>query len=134
MNNLAIHKHWKPAYSGVKPSDAFSPELFHEVQSYSENNFQVALHTNLGSLTVLDRLTGFGWRDIETGYRAPDGDFWLASGGIDVRESDAKTMQDAIDWVKSRANNCIPEPKEIQQMAGTLDSLNKLTIKAEVQP
>ncbi len=67
------------------------------------------MHTNLGSLTVLDRKTGFIGepRDTETGYRSPDGKFWLASGMYDVRESGVNTIQEAIDWVKERANTCI---------------------------
>ena len=72
-----------------------------------ETDRQWALHTNLGSLTVLDRMTGFGWRDTETGYRDPDGKFWLASGMRDVRRSKAVTTQDAIDWVKRYANTCV---------------------------
>lgn len=95
-------------YTDVAPEDLLSPELFHEVPKWEDDD-QWAFHSNLGSLTVLDRLTGFGWRDTETGYRAPNGDFWLASGGFDVRESGAKTVQQAIDWVKSKANNCIPK-------------------------
>ncbi|MDD4436477.1 MAG: hypothetical protein PHS04_00365 [Tissierellia bacterium] len=86
----------------------FDKEMFSEVDmSWSEDDKQIALHTNLGSLTVLDRLTGFGWRDVETGYRDPDGNFWLASGNQDVTRSNVKTIGEAIKWVKERANTCI---------------------------
>lgn len=92
-------------YEGVDPSTPFTELTFSLCPAY-ETDIQYALHTNLGSLTVLDRMTGFGWRDIETGYRDKEGKFWLASGNLDVRESGAKTIQEAIDWVKKNAHNC----------------------------
>lgn len=58
---------------------------------------------------MIDRMTGFGWRDVETGFRDKDGQFWLASGGLDVRYSGYKTIGEAIQWIKDRANTCIPE-------------------------
>ena len=87
----------------------FSKEMFEEVDNtnWLRGDTQIALHTNLGSLTVLDRLTGFGWRDVETGYRDPNGEFWLASGNQDVTKSTVKTLGEAIEWVKERANTCI---------------------------
>jgi hypothetical protein len=51
---------------------------------------------------------GYGQRDTETGYRDSDGLFWLASGCCDVRESGCKTIGEAIEWVKARANTCNP--------------------------
>lgn len=101
-------------YTDVKGDDLFDVELFQyipETSDHFKEDFQVVFHSNLGSLTVLNRLTGFGYRDTETGYRAPNGDFWLASGGFDVRGSWAKTIQQAIDWVKSNANTCSPNFK-----------------------
>ena len=44
------------------------------------------------------------------GSETLNGDFWLASGMQDVRQSGAKTLGEAIDWVKSRANTCRPAP------------------------
>lgn len=86
----------------------FSKEMFVEVDmSWTDGDKQIALHTNLGSLTVLDRMTGFGWRDVETGYRDPNGEFWLASGNQDVTKSGAATIGEAIKWIKERANTCI---------------------------
>ena len=86
----------------------FNREMFTEVsKSWTGNDKQIALHSNLGSLTVLDRLTGFGWRDVESGYRDPNGEFWLASGNQDVTMSSVKTIGEAIEWVKERANTCI---------------------------
>lgn len=96
----------KEAYRGVEGDTPFTDLGFHLVPNKFECNVQYALHTNLGSLTVLDRLTGFGYRDTETGYRAPDGKFWLASGGYDVRNSGVSTISEAIEWVKKYANNC----------------------------
>ena len=111
LNKKLAEKHYaehkgKEFYDNVDPDDKFDSFDFHEVPMTDEN-YQAALHTNLGSLTVLDRLTGFGWRDIETGYRNIEGKFWLASGNMDVRESGAQTIQEAIDWVKVYANTCV---------------------------
>ena len=106
-----INDHGKDCYRGCTPDDDFSAFDFHEVPmpEYIKKDVQFALHTNLGSLTVVDRLTGFGWRDIETGYRDKSGNFWLASGNYDVRDSGATTLEDAIEWVKQRANTCVPQ-------------------------
>lgn len=105
---MYTNDHGKKCYKGVTPETPFTELEFHEVPGQMESDRQLALHTNLGSMTVLDRMTGYGGgiRDIETGYRDPDGKFWLASCNNDVRQSDATTMQDAIDWVKERANTC----------------------------
>jgi len=97
----------KPCYRGVTPETPFSFLDFYEVPEQFDSDIQYALHTNLGSLTVLDRMTGFGVRDTETGYRSLEGKFWLASGGYDVRESGVETIQEAIDWVKKNANTCV---------------------------
>ena len=83
-----VNEHGKAFWVECTPDSEFSADKFYEVDmSHCEDDQQFALHTNLGSLTVLDRMTGFGWRDIETGYRDQDGKFWLASGGFDVRRS-----------------------------------------------
>ena len=103
-----INEHGKEVWAECDADSSFSADMFYEVDmSRREDDQQFALHTDLGSLTVLDRMTGFGWRDIETGYRAKDGKFWLASGGYDVRESGAETLGAAIEWVKQNANNCV---------------------------
>lgn len=105
-----INEYGKECYMGVSEESAFSVGLFHKPSYQPEHGESFALHTNLGSLTVVDRMTGFGngVRDTETGFRDPDGNFWLASGMQDVRCSGVKTIGEAIEWVKSRANNCIP--------------------------
>lgn len=102
-----INEHNKECYKGVEASSSFSGDLFHMPEYQGEDDEQYAFHSELGSLTVLDRMTGFGWRDIETGYRDPKGKFWLASGNYDVRSSGCSTVGAAIEWVKKRANNCI---------------------------
>lgn len=101
-----INKYGKECYKGVRLTDKFNDELFHKVEDSFEDDIQVALHTNHGSITVLDRMTGFGWRDIETGYRDPKGNFWLASGNLDIRKFDIKTIGEAIAWIKQHANTC----------------------------
>ena len=107
--NRYINEFDKECYEGVEPESPFSENLFHKVKEVTSEEEQFAFHSNLGSLTVLDRLTGFGWRDVESGYRAKNGDFWLASGNIDVRKSGCKTVSEAIEYVKSHANTYVPE-------------------------
>ena len=106
-----INEHGKECFRGVNESSTFLPDLFHKTDFKFEDDESFALHTNLGSLTVVDRMTGYenGIRDIESGFRSPDGEFWLASGNCDVRESGSATIREAIDWVKERANTCVPD-------------------------
>ena len=96
----------KKCYRGVTFETVINGTDFHCVEVL-EDQTQVALHTDIGSITVVDRMTGFGWRDIESGYRDIEGKFWLASGGCDVRCSGAKTMQEHVDWIKENANICV---------------------------
>ena len=103
-----LHEKGQWIHKDVKYDDEFSAELFTESENNSNDDYQVYFHSNLGSLTVLDRMTGFGYRDTETGYRDNNGNFWLASGALDVRWCGAKTVGDAIKWVKAHANNCVP--------------------------
>ena len=110
--NKVISKTGKPCYVDVTLESKFSADNFHEVPMLDigeDSDKQWALHTNLGSLTVLDRMTGVGWRDIETGFRDTEGKFWLASGLKDVRTSGSRTIGEAIEWVKAYANNCVGE-------------------------
>lgn len=104
-----INDNDKECYKGVNSDTLFNDLNFHVPDYQFEDNNSVALHTNLGSLTVVDRLTGYsgGIRDTESGFRDNDGKFWLASGGCDVRDSGAKTIHDAIEWVKNNANTCV---------------------------
>lgn len=108
-----INEAGKECWRGVTLESGFSADIFHGLPMNNDTNFsyddnyQWAFHSELGSLTVLDRRTGFGWRDIETGYRSQEGKFWLASGDIDVRESGCATVGEAIEWIKDRANTCV---------------------------
>jgi len=87
----------------------FDPALFEPIPDQFGTDRQWALHTDIGSLTVLDRMNGFGFRETETGFRAPDGAWWLASGNHDVRLSGALTLGEAIEWVK-RNSECSLAP------------------------
>lgn len=60
-----------------------------------------------GKFTVMDRMTGFGWRDVETGYHDNDGKFWLASGNFDIRQFPNLTVEEAIEKTKKYANTCV---------------------------
>ena len=101
-----INDYGKPCYKGVTNDSAISLNSFHVVEQGEEQS-QYALHTNMGSITILHRLTGLGWYDTESGYRDTEGEFWLASGQYDVRYAGLTTMQEHIDWIKDRANTCI---------------------------
>jgi len=63
-----------------------------------------------GAISVQHRLTGYGYGqwDEETGYRSPCGQFWLASGGWDIRDHlhEFDSEEGMIQWVIKRANNC----------------------------
>ena len=102
------NQHGKSCYRCVTERTPISELQFTEADQY-ESDVQVYLHTNIGTLTILDRMTGYGCgiRDTESGYRDPVGLFWLASGNNDVRKSGSLTVGEAIEWVKSRANTCI---------------------------
>ena len=106
-----INDHNKECYKGVDVNSPFSAELFHKPEYQCEDDENFAFHSELGSLTVVDRMTGFGGgvRDTESGYRDPTGSFWLASGMCDVRLSGSETVGDAIEWVKKYANTCTGE-------------------------
>jgi len=104
-----INEDDRECYRGVTESTLFTLDLFHKPDYQFETDIHWAFHSELGSLTVLDRMTGFGFRDIESGYRDPEGNFWLASGNIDVRYSGVKTVREAIEYVKTHANICNPD-------------------------
>ena len=65
-------------------------------------------HTELGRITVLDRLTGYSGkiRDIETGFCDKEDLFWLASGMFDIRNYPDLTIEEAIQKIKDNANIC----------------------------
>ena len=69
-------------------------------------NQQFAHHGEFGSITVLDRMTGYGHRDVETGFRDPEGKFWLVSGNFSIRSYPDLTINEAIEQIKLLANTC----------------------------
>jgi len=101
----------KECYKGVTENSPFSADLFHypEWQPKDYGEYSLAFHSELGSITVLSRMTGFGYMDIETGYRTTDGKFWLASAGFDIRDKNVKTVGEAIELIKLNANACVGE-------------------------
>lgn len=70
------------------------------------NDTLFILRTELGKITVLDRSTGFGWRDIESGFKDLNGEFWLASGNFDVRTFNLN-FEDSVKKIKANANTCV---------------------------
>jgi hypothetical protein len=66
-------------------------------------------NTDLGRISVLDRMTGWGngIRGIETGYSDKNGKFWLASCGFDIREYPDLDLPQAIEKIKEYANTCV---------------------------
>lgn len=117
-----MNDHGKQCWSEVELDSPFSSDNFHLVASgldfYNDcdRDIQFAFHTNLGSVTVLNRMTGFGYRDIETGFRDIDGSFWLASDNCDVRESGCKTVGEAIEWIRINANTCVGTPSRLKSV------------------
>jgi len=81
--------------------------LTFEEKAQFDDNTSWALHLHIGSITVLDRMTGFSFgRDIESGFRDPYNKFWLASGNFDIREQGDITVREAIRLIKDNANIC----------------------------
>ena len=85
---------------------------FKDVPMYEPDDSQQAHHAPWGSITVVDRMTGYGWRDVETGFRDPDGLFWLAAGYFDITDFPDLSISEAIEWIKENANICIASPTE----------------------
>jgi hypothetical protein len=106
-----INDKGKPSFTEVTPDDVLTRDLFYypvyQGCDDEPDDWNTAFHCNLGSLTVVDRMTGFGFRDVESGYRDPAGAFWLASGGYNVmKECEGKSIAGAIHWIKENANAC----------------------------
>jgi hypothetical protein len=62
---------------------------------------------DFGRITIIDRMTGFGWRDVETGFRDTENKFWLASGGFSILDYPELEITEAIEKIKENANTCI---------------------------
>lgn len=101
-----INKHGQQVCSG---GSVLTPTMFYKVDMpwADAEDKQWAFHTKKISLTVVHRMTGFGFRDIETGFRDEFGEFWLVTGGFDIRTFLPLTLAEAIALVKQRANTCI---------------------------
>ena len=82
--------------------------VFTEIDmKFSPDDSQYAHHGEFGSITVLDRMTGFGYRDIETGFRDKYGKMWIASGNFCIRNFPDLTIDEAIQKIKDNANTCV---------------------------
>jgi hypothetical protein len=58
-------------------------------------------------VTVVDGMTGFGYRDVETGLRClGTGRFWLASGRFDIRDHlhEVSTEDELVEMIQRNAN------------------------------
>jgi hypothetical protein len=112
---LTTNEIGKPFWIGVEEGSLILEENFYEVDMWynfldnsgKEPDSQWAFHCNIGSITVLDRMTGFSFgRDTETGFRDIGDKFWLASGMFDIREYLPMSFVDAVELIKANANNC----------------------------
>lgn len=88
----------------------FSELVFHDWSGTSEDKLVGCKLVDGGKITVLDRMTGYGYgiRDIETGYCDAAGNFWLASCGFDIRDEAGPDtdVEDVIATIKKFANTC----------------------------
>jgi hypothetical protein len=119
-------------WNGIKEDTKFESKYFLDVDmELNTTDIQQACHTcALGSITVLDRLTGYGGyiRDIETGYRDLHGEFWLASGNFNIIEKGCETFGEAIALIKKNANNSIGKEHDEQY---PIQRAKKLEAKVE---
>ena len=84
--------------------------IFKETKMSDEDTIYSAFVDNQ-RFTVLDRMTGFGWIDIETGYcdnylaliETPN--MWIATG-FDIRNYPDVTLEEAVQLIKKNANVC----------------------------
>ena len=82
-------------------------DLEFEITEYCDvEDTLFSVNGDYGRITVLDRMTGFGYPDIETGFKNPEGLFWLASGYFDIRNFPDLTIEEAIEKIKKNANTC----------------------------
>lgn len=82
-------------------------ELEFETKLEGFSNSIYTAQTELGTITVMDRLTGWGngnIRDTETGFHDKNGSFWLTSGMFDIRDYPDATIEDAVKKIKAGAN------------------------------
>lgn len=110
------NEHGKEIWTGASLDVQLTDDHFHKVDMShpfldevgKQPDTQHAFHCNLGSITVLDRMTGFSFgRDTETGFRDANGKFWLASGMFNIIDHLPMSVGDAIKLIKDNANNCV---------------------------
>ena len=81
---------------------------FKETKINDDNTIYSAFVGNQ-RFTVLDRMSGFGWREIETGYcdnyLAPleSPNMWIATG-LDIRDYPGLTLTEAVKLIKEKAD------------------------------
>ena len=74
----------------------------------TENQDHGSLYTFLVSnninerITILDYQAGYGYRDIETGYRDKQDNFWLAK--FDIRKYPEFNVDEAIALIKDKSS------------------------------
>lgn len=95
----------------VNEDSPFNPDLFQEREMSDKREKNHIFYCNLGTFTVLKRITGLGSYDTETAWRDLENNFWLAMGDFDVRFSKAKTIGEAIAWLKANAGIHVPKDK-----------------------
>jgi hypothetical protein len=86
----------KPLFAWEKPDILYTSNVFDGIHRFS----------------VLDRMTGCGFRDTETALRSLDGSaFWLRMGSFDVRNYPELSIDDAIVLLKSDASDFCGPPR-----------------------
>ena len=86
-------------------------ELTFKETKINDENTIYSVFVGNQRFTVLDRMTGFGWRGIETGYcdnyLAPleTPNMWIATG-FDIRNYPDATLEEAVQLIKKNANVC----------------------------
>lgn len=75
-----------------------------------ESDIVVGVTINgIGNITVMERETGYGYGtiDVETGFKDVNDKFWLVSGRFDIRNYPSMPIEEAISFIKGRANTCV---------------------------
>lgn len=63
-----------------------------------------AFHFDLGRITVLDRMTGFGYRETETAFTPKSSALFYLAQGFDIREYPEMSLVDAVELIKEKAS------------------------------
>lgn len=87
-------------------------ELIFEKCAPVAGNTLYSCTVELGRITVLDRLTGYGngtIRDIETGFKDLQGGWWCRPGNFDIRTFPELELEEAIRLIKEDAWHTTPE-------------------------